>query len=641
MKMNRLLPIALLAALASSALAQEIEVGYRFVDVTGNQDLYRSQINDRPGFLVRSLTWNGEGLSGSRLFDTMSLSASDLGAGPAGAARFTASKSGAYRLDLTYRNTQSFSAEPYFANPLLSQGVTLGQHTYDRTRHALGVELTLLPGKSISPFVGYTYNRYAGPGATTYTVGGDEFRLSQDLAAKEEEFHIGADFGFGPVSGHLFQGWRHFQQTETLALVPGAGAGNGPNPVLGQDVSMTAFSRTGSTKANTPITEALVTVVPLPWVKIIGTYVNATAEGGDSSTESNTGSFVSFALSRFFKTLDETTGANARNKTRRGSGRIELSILEGLDLSAGYSEKRSTLSGYDLISSLYGGTTTFAGLDPKSILQTIQANTSMDRTEKTFETRLSARSLGPLSAFLGWSSEKQAVTVTEDPSEIVVPGSQSGTYNRSIQRLDAGVGFRAHGIFASADFQRALADNPVVRVDFNSRDRYRIRGGYSLPDVFTLSLSAQQVDTKNDWSDTAYDAKSRQYGAELSLTPVKTLSLRASMYKYEGDSSMVIREPQNFNLTSSVYAENGRSWELGGSLHIDPVTLDASFSRFANEGNLPFRILRARVAADMTLTPKFAVVAEWLQDDYRENTTALGIGDYLANRYGLFLRIHP
>src|SRR5262249_44418362 len=35
----------------------EFELGYRFVKVSGNDDMYRTQINDRPGVLLRSLTW--------------------------------------------------------------------------------------------------------------------------------------------------------------------------------------------------------------------------------------------------------------------------------------------------------------------------------------------------------------------------------------------------------------------------------------------------------------------------------------------------------------------------------------------------------------------------------------------------------
>ena len=42
---------------AQSAFPVDVELGYRFVDVTGNDQMYRTQINDRPGLLLRSLDY--------------------------------------------------------------------------------------------------------------------------------------------------------------------------------------------------------------------------------------------------------------------------------------------------------------------------------------------------------------------------------------------------------------------------------------------------------------------------------------------------------------------------------------------------------------------------------------------------------
>ena len=42
-------------------LPVDVEVGYRWVDVTGNQPMYRTQVNDRQGFLLRSLLYDSHG----------------------------------------------------------------------------------------------------------------------------------------------------------------------------------------------------------------------------------------------------------------------------------------------------------------------------------------------------------------------------------------------------------------------------------------------------------------------------------------------------------------------------------------------------------------------------------------------------
>ena len=642
MKMTRLAaPLAFLVALGGGALsAQEVpldvEVGYRFTDVTGNQDMYRSQVNEREGFLIRSLNFANEGF-GSSFMDSFRLDASDLGVGPAGALRLTAGKSRAWRLELAYRRTEHFSAEPGFANPLLGRGIIPGQHTMDRERNTFGVELSILPGSVITPFVGYSRNRYEGPGTTTYTVGGDEFRLRQDLYDTEQEVHVGVNFDAGMVSGKVMQGWRKFVANENLTLIDGAG--NGTGTVLGTNVTATNLTRYGRTDVNTPETTAVVTVTPISRLKLLGSYVRASAGTSDLSQENASGSFVSFAISRFFTGLEESTRSDAQNKVWRGGVRAEWNVIEGLDVTASYWQRHRELTGTALISSLYVDATTFAGLDKKTIVDAFTAATSLERTDKTLGVTASYKALGPVALRLGYATEKQEITVTEDPSEIVVPGSQGGDFDRKVDRLDAGLSFRMSGVFFDADSQKAKADIPVVRTDFISRDRYRLRAGYGFASLFKLAVSAEQVDTKNDWTGIDRDGRMRQYGGDLTVTPMKLFFVRVSGHRFQGDNSISYRFPQNFTTATSVYSEDGKSFELGGGINLDPISVEGSFARLQNWGDNPFRMTRGRIGADLAVSKNFGVVLEWLRDKYEESD--LHWGDFNANRYGVYLRFHP
>ena len=81
-------PLALLVsagALLGQAIPLDLEVGYRFVDVSGNEREYRTQINDRQGFLLRSLDYTSQGPLGSML-DYFHVDASDVGRGSGRAA---------------------------------------------------------------------------------------------------------------------------------------------------------------------------------------------------------------------------------------------------------------------------------------------------------------------------------------------------------------------------------------------------------------------------------------------------------------------------------------------------------------------------------------------------------------------------
>ena len=165
-KAQRLLPflVALAAVLMCTALLSaqaipvDVELGYRFVDVSGNDQMYRTQINDRPGVLLRSLNYTSQGPLG--FLDTFHVDASDVGAGPAGQLRLLAAQTGVFRLTFSWRLTDLYSALPAFANPFLDDGVIPGQQTWNRTRNIYDAQLELRGVLRVaSPFAGFVFRR--------------------------------------------------------------------------------------------------------------------------------------------------------------------------------------------------------------------------------------------------------------------------------------------------------------------------------------------------------------------------------------------------------------------------------------------------------------------------------------------------
>ena len=233
----------LVAVWAPQAAAQstsfDIELGYQQVDVNGNEDMYRTQIDEQDGFVLNNLTINLVDSSGDAgVADRLRVDASGFGGSPAGRFRLDMGLGDIYRLHLFYQELKSFSALPAFANPLLDDGVLPGQHTWDRTRDILDLRIEILPGRVITPIVGYRWNRYDGPGQSTYTVGNDEFRVASNLEETESEFYLGLDFATHGFQGTFLQGWRDFTGTNQQTLAPGEGVGNNPGTTLGQEVEL-------------------------------------------------------------------------------------------------------------------------------------------------------------------------------------------------------------------------------------------------------------------------------------------------------------------------------------------------------------------------------------------------------------------
>jgi hypothetical protein len=637
-----LLGTALLLAPAGAsgqAIPLELELGYRFVDVDGNRDMYRSQLNDREGILLRSLTFS-TGTVASPLLDSLRVDAWDLGAGPAGRFRLEAGRTGVYRLRLHYSRMEFFSALPAFANPLLDRGIIPGQHTYDRTRHLLDAEVEILPNGVLTPIIGYSLNRYDGPARTTYTVGGDEFRLASDLEDTEQEVRVGVAFHAGDFSGRFVQGWRQFRETERLSLAPGEGTGNNIPPVLGTPVSLSDFERDTRVKTNVPVTTAFVNGRFAGRVKVSAGYIRANGETHASETEDLTGNLVSFQISRFFRGLSEPISSRARNEQWRGHGRVEVEIADGVDVSAGYMERHRELDGFALISSLFLDTLTFSGQDPRNLERIIEANTALERTERIFDAAFSARSLGPVALRVGFEQNDQDVTVTPDLEEIVVPGGQGGDFDRRITSWTASALFSRAGFTLGADYRRDDANHAIVRVDYTDRVRYRLRAGWNLADRLRLSLTGEQVDAENDRGEIGFDGRIRQYGGDLEGVPVKPLTLRLSASRFEATSTIPIRQPQDFSVITSRHREDGIWLEGGAALAFPRFRLEGAIGRLENEGVFPFTIDRARAQAEFDWNSHLTSVFDWNNDEYSESPQNNGdLGGYDANRYGVFLRI--
>ena len=83
MRTDRILLAALLPALllTGAATAQDVpldlELGYRWTDVSGNEDMFRNQVNEREGFQIRALSYGLGDIRGTNAIDHFRIDAAD------------------------------------------------------------------------------------------------------------------------------------------------------------------------------------------------------------------------------------------------------------------------------------------------------------------------------------------------------------------------------------------------------------------------------------------------------------------------------------------------------------------------------------------------------------------------------------
>ena len=645
-----LAPLAAAAALllgsrtvSGQALPLDLEVGYRFVDVSGNEQMYRTQINDRQGFLLRSLDYTSrEPLGG--FMDFLHVDASDVGAGPAGQLRLTASRADTYRLTFSWRETDLYSALPAFANPFLAEGIIPGQQTYNRTRNIYDATLELLPGKIISPILQYTRNTYNGPGTTTYHLGGNEFLLNQQVNSRDEIYRLGLGFQYGPVQAGFTQGWRYFRWQQVNTLAPGAGSGNVTTPILGQTVTADAINSVEENKVNTPVTNAWVTGNLFGRLRLTGSYMKADGSSETNYIEADAGNFVGFEIARFFAGLGEGIESRARTDYWRGSARASFDINDCFEITGGWVENSRTLTGQALIASLYLNTVTFGGVPAGDLLRQIDARTSVERQDVTYDASVNAKMLGPFSVNAGWSQLQQDVVASPDASEIVVPGGQGGTFERTVNTYGGGATFSQWGLTLTGDYRHDDANQPIFRTDYLERDRYKFRALYNW-NFLKIGAVFSETKAEDDIVEIGYNTNVREFMADVEVSLLKNmLWLRGAGGEFAVNREILIRIPENFDIVPTRQEEFGHTWEGGLRFQMDRVSIEGGYLWMNNNGSIPYTIQRARALAEFFLLQNWGLTFEWLNDKYNERVAfdqAGPLADYNANRYYVGLHWRP
>jgi len=629
--------LAAASMVSAQSTAFDIELGYQNVDVNGNEDMFKTQINQDSGFVLRNLSINFIDPSGDSGFaDRLRVDASGFGGNPAGRLRFDMGRDGTYRLRLFYQEFQTFSALPAYANPQLDDGLMPGQHTWDRTRNVLDIQLELPLWKTITPIVGYRWNRYEGPGQTTYSVGNDEFRIASDLEQTESEFYLGLNFATRAVHGSLIQGWRDFDGTERQDLAPGESVGNDTGTTLGQPVELDSFDRTTRTSAKTPVTTFHIAARASDHVRLAGSFVRADAEGDTSLDEMLSGSLVSFQLSRFFQGLDQSIASRTENPYYRGEARFEFDISQKAGLKVGYEIRDRELQGWAMVSSLFMDTLNFGGFDPRDIETLVEAESGYERHDSIGNLRFDFHDIGPFSLWAEYAINSQSLSVSQDVAQIVLPYGQEGDFDRRIENFEVGGMVRLGGLKVLLDVGGQDADEIIMRTDFNDRTRVRGRVDWSFGRLFRVLATAESIDTDNNSSEVGFEAETRRYALDLDFTPTDNLNLGLAWDSYQTDTEIPYRVPHNFSIAQSIYAEDGEL--LTGDLwwKISIFSVSAAYSTFENAGSFPFKMDRAMARLAVDITDHIAIAGEYENWDYSEDL--FPIADYDADRYGIYLR---
>jgi hypothetical protein len=206
------------------------EIGVRGLGIDGSRDKYYSDLNYRAGFRLfdASFLARAKNESGT-LFDTLMVNSSGFDADPNGTIRINIQKTKWYKFDANYRRNSYDNVINCcnFAQALTTgAGAGRGQHTA-HTKHTFAdYDLKLLPqNRNIRYSIGYTMDRYRGPGTSTLNYARDDFRINMSpWSSRSDELRGGFEARVGELDLAFTQGYRWYRDDTVFSS--GANPGN-------------------------------------------------------------------------------------------------------------------------------------------------------------------------------------------------------------------------------------------------------------------------------------------------------------------------------------------------------------------------------------------------------------------------------
>jgi hypothetical protein len=200
---------------------QSVELGYRFVDVTGNRNIYETFLDqgEGPRLLQQSLSLRAPSGTGL-LFDELSVSSFGWGGDPENVARARMSKAHVYDFTALFRRDHNFFDYPLLGNPLNPVNITpsfpvnFSTQGTEVRRRMYDFGLTLLPQSKLSFRLGYSRNREEGPAFTSFHEGVDVL-LNQPWNITQNSYRIGVDFKALPKTTISYDQFLTYDKNDT------------------------------------------------------------------------------------------------------------------------------------------------------------------------------------------------------------------------------------------------------------------------------------------------------------------------------------------------------------------------------------------------------------------------------------------
>jgi hypothetical protein len=309
------------------AISGLIELGYRgMTSVRGDQATYRSVVNNRTGLRLTAMELNFTPEK-SRFLDEARLQVHNWG-DPYNTARLEIGKRGLWRYSGRYSNMFYYNNLPSFANANAPGLYTGDQRAMDTSVRNYDNRLEFLPGRIITPYVGYQKNSSRGTGVTPLVLDGNDYPLRTNIAWQQNTLFAGVRVTMRRAHATIEQGHTSFNDNQ---YVYSTEALNGSRlaPVLGQTQLLKSGSESYIVRGRGPYTRVYGSGSITNFLDLTGTYVHSRPEMTAGYNMTATGAlFVPSLLTLYPGQVDSSFGSSQAPHTLAGvSAEVHASII--------------------------------------------------------------------------------------------------------------------------------------------------------------------------------------------------------------------------------------------------------------------------------------------------------------------------
>ena len=539
---------------AEPTISGAARVGYRWRDMSGNEDLYRSLIDlgEGPKLMDFNISYRVRDTTSPRVLDFLDVRSSSWGGEPASTFRTDFGRTGVYRSRVSYRRFNYFNSLPSFANPEVL-GIGSSQTSLDVVRGFLDAEMTVEAYDRIEPFLAIHRDSSLGPGRTTFVQEGNEFVVRTLTDNATNTTRGGVRMRFEHWLATIEAGGGRFHDNQTVGF-SGANEGNRTALFLGRRLQLDDLAGSYTARGTDRFLRARLEATPGSNVRFFGNFSFSQPSIDLDYSQSNTGTFIVFDAFQFFRSEQSVGQSQASWPHPSGSVGIqyeptsrwrfqETVWIDRFHVSGSATNQRNVSDG-----DLLPGPVPFVGGSSRRL----ESDLTRHRLDVAYE-------LGQGVSLHGSHGFVHAGALSpegpfQEPEERTYQ-RHLGSFGVSIKTFDR--------LDLKADFEIERGTDVFFRTDRRRYGKLRLTGRYRLSDTLTFGLSSLMWNNMNDAPDVRLEQRNRNVSADLMVLPEGgRVIIQAAYTRSTYSSDIPFLTPPNRRTESSAYRDRGHIADL-------------------------------------------------------------------------------